>query len=110
MVSLPAGAASAKKAIQNNLELLQGYEEVILFFDNDEPGRKAAKECADILPPGKVSIASLASYKDASEALQKNDQDAPFEQSGMPSPPTRRDRRSTITPFSYYSTTTTKRL
>lgn len=76
MVSLPAGAASAKKAIQNNLELLQGYDEIILFFDNDEPGRKAAKECADILPPGKVSIAVLASYKDASEALQKNDQDA----------------------------------
>ena len=54
MVSLPSGAASAKKAIQNNLELLQGYEEVVLFFDNDEPGRKAAKECADLLPPGKV--------------------------------------------------------
>ena len=48
-VSLPSGAASAKKAIQNNLELLQGYEDVVLFFDNDEPGRKAAKECADIL-------------------------------------------------------------
>jgi twinkle protein len=76
MVSLPSGAASAKKAIQNNLELLQGYEEVVLFFDNDEPGRKAAKECADLLPPGKCSIAVLASYKDASEALQNNDQDA----------------------------------
>ena len=76
MVSLPSGAASAKKAIQTNLELLQGYDEIVLFFDNDEPGRKAAKECADLLPPGKVSIAVLASYKDASEALQNNDQDA----------------------------------
>ena len=75
MVSLPSGAASAKKAIQNNLELLQGYEEVVLFFDNDEPGRKAAKECADLLPPGKCSIASLAAYKDASEALQNNDRE-----------------------------------
>ena len=75
MVSLPSGAASAKKAIQQNLEFLQGYDEIVLFFDNDEPGRKAAKECADILPPGKVSIASLASYKDASEALQNNDRE-----------------------------------
>jgi twinkle protein len=73
MVSLPSGAASAKKAIQQNLEFLQGYEEIVLFFDNDEPGRKAAKECADILPPGTCSIASLAAYKDASEALQNND-------------------------------------
>ena len=75
-VSLPSGAASAKKAIQTNLEFLQGYEEIVLFFDNDEPGRKAAKECADILPPGKCSIASLAAYKDASEALQNNDREA----------------------------------
>ena len=74
-VSLPSGAASAKKAIQTNLEFLQGYDEIVLFFDNDEPGRKAAKECADILPPGKVSIASLAAYKDASDALQNNDRE-----------------------------------
>ena len=49
MVSLPSGAASAKKAIKANLELLQGYEDIVLFFDNDEPGRKAAEECAGIL-------------------------------------------------------------
>ena len=48
MVVFHQGAASAKKAIQNNLELLQGYDEIVLFFDNDEPGRKAAKECADL--------------------------------------------------------------
>ena len=72
-VSLPSGAASAKKSIQHNLELLQGYDTIVLFFDNDEAGRKAAKECADILPPGKVCIASLNAYKDASEALQNND-------------------------------------
>ena len=73
MVSLPAGAASAKKAIKANLELLQGYDDIVLFFDNDEPGVKAAEECAGILPPGKVRIARLDAYKDASEALQNND-------------------------------------
>ena len=76
MVSLPSGAASAKKAIQRNLELLQGYEEIVLFFDNDDPGRQAATECASILPPGKAKIAVLDQYKDASDALQNNDTEA----------------------------------
>ena len=76
MVSLPSGAASAKKSIQRNLELLQGYGEIVLFFDNDDPGRQAATECASILPPGKAKIAVLDQYKDASDALQNNDTEA----------------------------------
>ena len=32
MVSLPNGAAAAKKSIQKNLEFLQGYENIVLFF------------------------------------------------------------------------------
>ena len=70
MVSLPSGAASAKKSIQRNLQWLQGFEEVVLFFDNDEAGRKAATEAASVLPPGKVKIARLEAFKDASDALQ----------------------------------------
>ena len=73
MVSLPHGAVSAKKDLQKQIPLFQGYEEIVLFFDNDDPGRKAAQEAASILPPGKVKIARLESYKDASEALQAND-------------------------------------
>ena len=64
-VSLPTGAASAKKSIKHNLQYLQGFEEIILFFDNDEPGRKAAADAASVLPPGKVKIARLEAYKDA---------------------------------------------
>jgi twinkle protein len=76
MVSLPSGAASAKKSIQRNLQFLQGYEEIVLFFDNDDPGCKATEEAASVLPPGKVSIARMSEYKDASDALQANDSDA----------------------------------
>ena len=72
MVSLPSGAASAKKSIQRNLQWLQGFEEVVLFFDNDEAGRKAATDAASVLPPGKVKIARLEAFKDASDALQAN--------------------------------------
>ena len=74
MVSLPSGAASAKKSIQKNLSWLQGYDEVCLFFDNDDAGYKAAQEAAAVLPPGKVTIANLThDYKDASEALAAHD-------------------------------------
>jgi len=76
MVSLPHGAASAKKDIQKQIPLFQGYQEIVLFFDNDEPGRKAAEEVANVLPPGKVKIARLNAYKDASEALMQGDGDA----------------------------------
>jgi twinkle protein len=77
MVSLPSGAAAAKKSIQRNLEWLQGYEEIVLFFDNDEAGRKATEEAASVLPPGKCKIASIqGDYKDASDALSANDPEA----------------------------------
>jgi twinkle protein len=76
MVSLPSGAAAAKKSIQRAIPWLQGYEEIVLFFDNDEAGRKATEEAASVLPPGKTKIARLEGYKDASDALQANDSEA----------------------------------
>ena len=75
-VSLPHGAQGAKKDIQKQIPLFQGYQEIILFFDGDDAGRKAAEDAASVLPPGKVKIARLESYKDASEALQANDSEA----------------------------------
>lgn len=77
MVSLPSGAASARKSIQRAIPWLQGYEEIVLFFDNDEAGRKATEEAAGVLPPGKCKIASInGDYKDASDALQAGDAEA----------------------------------
>jgi twinkle protein len=76
MVSLPHGAASARKDIQKQIPLFQGYQEIVLFFDNDEPGRKACEEVANVLPPGKVKIARMEAYKDASEALMASDGEA----------------------------------
>jgi twinkle protein len=76
VVSIPNGAASAKKSIQHNYEWINAYDKIVLFFDNDEAGRKGAVEAANVLPPGKVYIGFLESYKDASEALQANDTEA----------------------------------
>ena len=75
-MSVPNGAAGAKKDLQKVLDLTQGYEEVVFFYDNDDAGRKAAIECAELLPAGKAKIAVLEKYKDASEALQAGDPEA----------------------------------
>lgn len=70
VVSIPNGAQAAKKAIESNLEYLSKFEQVILMFDMDEPGRKAVEECCKILPPGTAFIANLP-CKDPNECLQK---------------------------------------
>ena len=55
---------------------LQGYQEIVLFFDNDDAGREAVESASSILPAGRVKIARLDAYKDASDALQADDKDA----------------------------------
>lgn len=69
VVSIPNGAAAARKAILAQSEWVSSYDEVVLLFDSDEPGQKAAIECAEELPPGKVKIAKLP-LKDAGEMLE----------------------------------------
>lgn len=76
VVSIPHGAASAKKSIKHNFEWLCGFDKVVLFFDNDGPGKEAAIDAASVLPPGKAFIGHLEGYKDASEALMAGDTDA----------------------------------
>jgi twinkle protein len=68
VVSIPNGASNAAKAIKNNLEWLEKFEEVVIMFDQDDAGRKAAKEAALLLSPGKAKIASLP-LKDANDML-----------------------------------------
>lgn len=71
-VSIPNGAQSAPKALKENLEFLESFEKVVLCFDNDEEGQKAAEACKGILSPKKMFIASLPTeFKDLNEALQE---------------------------------------
>jgi len=71
--SVSSGAKGAKKAISSQLNFLMGFDEVIFMFDNDDAGVAAAEECVQLFPQGKAYLASLAQYKDASEALQAKD-------------------------------------
>ena len=68
VVSLPTGAAGGKKALAKALSWLNGYDSVILCFDNDEAGQAAVEACAPLFSPGKVKIVTLP-RKDANEML-----------------------------------------
>ena len=75
VVSIPNGAQGAHQSIKKHLDWLNKFDEVVFMFDMDEPGRAAAKKCAELLRPGKAKIADLP-FKDANECLQKGKGDA----------------------------------
>lgn len=67
-VSIINGADGAKKDIARNLDYLTNFEEIVLMFDQDEPGRIATEQAADVLIGHRVLVAKLP-LKDASECL-----------------------------------------
>ena len=71
VVSLKAGASAAVKEIKEQLEWLEGYEQVVLCFDNDKAGQLAVEQVKDLFSPNKLKIVKLP-QKDASEMLMSN--------------------------------------
>ena len=71
VVSLKAGAASAVKEIKEQLEWLEGYDQVVLCFDQDKAGKLAEEQVKDLFSPNKLRICKLP-MKDASEMLVGN--------------------------------------
>ena len=69
-VSVPNGAQSAKNIFKKNIEWLEKFDQVVICFDQDDEGQKAAEECAVLLSPGKVFVVSLP-LKDANEMLME---------------------------------------
>ena len=76
VVSMPS--ASGKSALLANRDWLRSFKEIILFLDNDDAGKKAQKEAADILGIEKVKIAQ-GGLKDPNEILLKNGKRAVLE-------------------------------
>jgi len=69
VVSLPNGAQGTKRALQVAFEWLDGFEEIVLMFDNDAAGQNAIEQCATLrFKAGKLKVAKLP-LKDASEML-----------------------------------------
>jgi len=70
VVSIISGADSALNSLKANYRWLDRFEEIILWFDNDEPGQKPIAECANLFTPGKVKTVKVEGFKDASDMLQ----------------------------------------
>ena len=66
VVSLSFGANT--RSIKANLEFVEGFESVVLAFDQDEKGESAAREVASLLSPGKAKIMGNP-LKDISDLL-----------------------------------------
>lgn len=63
-------ASTAERDVRKDFEYLNSFNTIVFCFDNDEPGRKAAKACAAAgFPLGKVKILSLRKFKDPNEYL-----------------------------------------
>ena len=70
-VSIKRGAQGAVKDIRDSIEFVESFENIVLCFDNDQHGRKAARNVANIIKPGKVRIMTLPSgFKDPNAMLQ----------------------------------------
>lgn len=68
VVSIGSGAGpQTKKYIAKHLAYFRGFETVVIMFDNDEPGQKAAKEAAEVIGLA-AKIAELP-LKDANDML-----------------------------------------
>lgn len=70
-VSPTVGEGNAFKQIQNNFDFVSSFETVIIMMDNDDTGRKAAKDIAKLLRPGQAKIANFTKYNDPSEYMER---------------------------------------
>lgn len=71
VVSISTGANSAKDAILANLEFIESFDKVILWFDSDEAGQMALESCKGLLSPSKMYYMPFDSqFKDANEVLK----------------------------------------
>ena len=74
VVSIRNGAQGASADCRRAYDFLDRFEHIIFCFDNDDQGKKAAHECADIFG-GKAKIYQHGEYKDANEYLLHQEKD-----------------------------------
>jgi len=67
VVSIATGAASVQNDIENSFEFLMNYDKIVICFDSDKAGKKAAKKVAELLST-KARIIHLK-LKDANDYL-----------------------------------------
>ncbi len=70
-VSIPSGVNSTNQWITSNWTFIEQFEEVIIWFDNDEPGIKGTREVFNRLPNASVKIVRCEVANDINELLHK---------------------------------------
>lgn len=68
-VSIRNGASAAVKDCKAQYEYLDSFETIVICFDADEPGQKAAKEVAELFGNKVKIVKHLKECKDASDYL-----------------------------------------
>lgn len=71
VVSVRNGAASAAKDIRKQYEWVDSFDNVVICFDADEPGQKAASQVAEMFGAKAKVFKHLSGMKDACEYLQQ---------------------------------------
>jgi twinkle protein len=69
VVSIPS--ASQTNILLSNRDWLRSFDSVVIWFDNDEPGKEAADRAAKIIGFDKVKIVKNTNLKDANELYLK---------------------------------------
>lgn len=69
VVSLKNGAAAAVKDCQAQFEWLDSFDKVVICFDADEPGKKAAVAVAELFGNKARIIKHVGGFKDAADYL-----------------------------------------
>jgi twinkle protein len=73
VVSIRGGVKNAVNHVRSSLEFVESFDNVVLCFDADDQGRKAAREVARIISPNKTKLMSFPEgYKDANDMLRQN--------------------------------------
>lgn len=70
-VSIRNGASAALKDCKAQYEYLDSFETIVICFDADEPGQKAAKDVAELFGNKVKIVKHLKGYKDASDYLSE---------------------------------------
>ena len=69
VVSIKTGAAGAARDVKASLEWLETFDSVVICFDQDDAGRKAAESVLHLFSHNKVKVVTLP-LKDASDMLR----------------------------------------
>lgn len=75
VVAIPTGAGrkAVRRYFANHLEYFEGWDEVVLMFDEDEAGHQATEAAAEVIGP-RARVATLP-RKDPGEMLAKGEAD-----------------------------------